>query len=119
MSAPSIEQLKHGDIPFVAANQSGIIVDINAHFETVFGWTSAEIIGQPLSLLLPAFFRDAHHLGFARFSATGNSTVLNHPLNLKAVTKDDREIESEHFIIAERRGEEWLFAATLRPLEPR
>lgn len=117
MQAPSIEQLKQGNLPFVVANQSGIIVDINSHFEAVFGWSSAEIIGQPLGVLLPAFFRDAHNLGFARFTATGNSTVLNHPLNLKAVTKDQQEIESEHFIIAERRGEEWLFAATLRPLE--
>lgn len=117
MQSPSIEQLKQGDLPFVVANQSGIIVDVNFHFEAVFGWTATEIIGQPLAVLLPAFFRDAHNLGFARFSATGTSTVLNHPLNLKAVTKDDREIESEHFIIAERKGDEWLFAATLRPLE--
>lgn len=117
MSTPTIEQLKQGDVPVIVADDEGIVVDINTHFETVFGWTAQEIIGQPLTVILPPFFRDSHNLGFARFSATGKPTVLNHPLNLKAVTKDHREIESEHFIIAEKQEERWLFAAKIRPLE--
>jgi len=112
-----IEQLKQSDVPVVVADHQGNIVDVNAHFEVVFGWSAQEIVGQPLTIILPPFFRDSHNLGFARFSATGESTVLNHPLLLKAVTKDDREIESEHFIIAEQQAGRWLFAATLRPLE--
>lgn len=114
---PTIEQLKQSDVPVIVADHEGNVVDINSHFEVVFGWSAQEIIGQPLTVILPLFFQDSHNLGFARFSATGNSTILNHPLHLKAVTKDNREIESEHFIIAEKQGEQWLFAATLRPLE--
>jgi PAS domain S-box-containing protein len=114
---PTIEALKNGDLAVVVANKEGNVIDVNANFEVIFGWTAAEIIGQPLTVILPPFFQDSHNLGFARFSATGESRILNHPLNLKAVTKDQREIESEHFIVAERQGDEWLFAATLRPLE--
>lgn len=117
MSTLTIEQLKQADVPVIVADHEGIVVDINTYFETVFGWTAQEIIGQPLTVILPPFFQDSHNLGFARFSATGQASVLNHPLNLKAVTKDRREIESEHFIIAEKREEGWLFAARLRPLE--
>lgn len=113
---PTIAELKQGDLAVVVADQQGNVVDVNSHFERIFGWTSTEIIGQPLTVILPPFFQDAHNLGFARFSATGHSKVLNHPLNLKAVTKDNQEIESEHFIVAEKQGEQWLFAATLRPL---
>lgn len=112
----TIEQLKAGEHPVVVANQEGLIIDINAPFEAVFGWTKAEIMGQSLTIILPPFFRDAHNLGFARFAATGESQVLNHPLVLKAVTKDQREIESEHFIIAEKHNDEWLFGAIVRPL---
>jgi PAS domain S-box-containing protein len=114
---PTIEALKNGDLAVVVANKEGNVIDVNANFEAIFGWTAAEIIGQPLTVILPPFFQDSHNLGFARFSATGESRILNHPLNLKAVTKDQREIESEHFIVAERQGDEWRFAATLRPLE--
>jgi PAS domain S-box-containing protein len=115
-SVPSIEELKNGDLAVVIANKAGDVIDVNGHFERIFGWTAAEIIGQPLTVILPPFFQDSHNLGFARFSATGQSQVLNHPLNLKAVTKDQREIESEHFIVAEKQNDEWVFAATLRPL---
>jgi PAS domain S-box-containing protein len=115
---PTIEDLKSGNLAVIVADHEGNVVDGNAHFEEIFGWTVAELVGKPLTIILPPFFQDSHNLGFARFSATGQSKVLNHPLNLKAVTKDNREIESEHFIIAEKQGEQWLFAATLRPLEP-
>lgn len=118
MQALTIEELKQRDVPVVVANHEGIIVDVNHQFEAVFGWSAQEIIGQSLTVILPPFFHDSHNLGFARFSATGESTVLNHPLHLKAVTKDNREIESEHFIIAEKQAGQWLFAATLRPLDP-
>ncbi|AKG24501.1 PAS domain S-box protein [Calothrix sp. 336/3] len=114
----TIDELKNqSNFPVVIADDQGIVIDINHHFETVFGWNHDEIVGQMLSVILPPFFRDAHHLGFSRFTATGNATILNHPLILKAITKDNREIESEHFIIAEKSEGKWIFAATLRPLE--
>ena len=68
------------------------------------------------SVILPRYFQDAHHLGFTRFSATEISTILNHPLQLAVVTQDQREVESEHFIVAEKQGRHWVFAAILRPL---
>lgn len=115
---PSIETFKRERaIPSIVTDDRGMITYVNSAFEKAFGWSSAEIVGQTLSLILPAHFQDAHHLGFARFSTTGVSTVLNHPLRLKVVTKDNREIESEHFVIAEKQDGRWLFAATLRPLE--
>ncbi|MGD1902763.1 MAG: PAS domain S-box protein [Geitlerinemataceae cyanobacterium] len=117
MTTPTIEQLKERDVPVVVADSEGVITNVNAQFEVVFGWSLVEIVGQPLTVILPVFFRDSHNLGFSRFSATGTSTILNHPLNLKAVTKDGREIESEHFIVAEKQNGSWVFAATLRPLE--
>lgn len=112
-----ISDLETEDLPFIQADQEGLVEWINARFEEVYGWQLAELQGQSLGLILPSFFRDAHHLGFSRFRMTGDSQVLNHPLKLKTVCRDQREIESEHFIVAEHRGERWVFAATLRPLE--
>jgi hypothetical protein len=57
-----------------------------------------------------------HHLGFSRFLSTQKSTILNHPLQLKGVTKAGQEIEAEHFIVAEQHQGQWVFAATLHPL---
>jgi PAS domain S-box-containing protein len=115
---PTIDELKQeSNLPLVIANHQGFIIYVNHYFENVFGWSSQEIVGQMLTIILPPYFRDAHNLGFSRFSTTGEATVLNHPLKLKAVTKDNQEIEAEHLIIAEKHQEHWIFAATLRPLD--
>jgi PAS domain S-box-containing protein len=112
----TIEELRHKALPFVAADQHGCIVEINDLFQSTYGWTFQDLEGQPLSLILPDSYRDAHHLRFSRFQIIGESQVLNHPLELKTICKDQQAINSEHFIVAERRGDGWIFAATLRPL---
>lgn len=112
----TIEELRQQPLPFVAADQEGCIVEINDLFQATYGWTFEDLEGQSLSMILPDSFRDAHHLGFSRFQIVGESQILNHPLELMTICKDQHAINSEHFIVAERRGESWIFAATLRPL---
>lgn len=104
------------ELPLIVTDHLGIVIRINTAFEETYGWSAPDLVGQPLTLILPSYFQDSHHLGFARFNTTGISTILNHPLQLKVVTKDQQEVDSEHLIIAEKQGEQWIFAATLRPL---
>ena len=91
--------------------------EINHRFHEVYGWSDDELIGESLGLILPPSFRDSHHAGFARFQLTEVSKVLNHPLKLATYCSDGRAIDSEHFIVAEKKEDgSWSFAATLRPL---
>ncbi len=113
----TLAEILTGDLPAVIADFQGIIVDVNEHFEIFTGWKKQEIVGQLISVILPSYFREAHHMGFSRFTASGVATILNHPLELKVVTKDEREILSEHYIIAEKLDDKWSFGATLRSLE--
>ncbi|MBI3333342.1 MAG: PAS domain S-box protein [Candidatus Omnitrophica bacterium] len=105
------------DVPVVITDHEGMIVQVNGRFEEVFGWRSEEIIGRPLTTIIPSNLHDAHHLGFSRFLATGKPTLLNQPLKLKAITKDGREFDSEHLIMAEQREGQWVFGASIRPLD--
>jgi PAS domain S-box-containing protein len=105
-------------LPAVITNQLGFIIYTNASFEATFGWSSQAIMGQPLAVLIPMLYHDSHNLGFSRFAMTERPTILNHPLQLMAVTKDGQEILSEHFITAEQQDGQWLFGALLRPLSP-
>ncbi|PSB30029.1 PAS domain S-box protein [Stenomitos frigidus] len=104
------------DVPVVITDQQGFITYINDCFTSIFGWSEAEITGQMITIIIPMGFHDPHHLGFSRFLSTHKSTILNHPLQLKAITKDGREIASEHLLMAEQEQGQWFFAATLRPL---
>ena len=113
---PSLEALRHGESPFVLADHNGLIIAINAAFQQAYGWSEEQLLGQPLSLILPEAFRMSHQLGFSRFQATESSTILAHPLRLKTICQDGSEVVSEHFIFAEKQHERWLFGATLKPL---
>jgi PAS domain S-box-containing protein len=114
--APSIAELRVGERPFVLASAEGLVVEVNPPFEQAYGWTMAELVGRPLSLILPGSFQMAHQLGFSRFQASGISHILAHPLRLRTVCRDGRDVVSEHFIVAERDGDQWVFGATLTPL---
>ncbi len=104
------------DVPVVIANQQGFIIYINDCFTATLGWTADEILGKLLTTILPYSFHDCHNLAFARFQATEQSNVLNHPIRLSTITKNQKAIETEHFIVAEKLEDQWFFGATLRPL---
>lgn len=114
---PSLAELQAGPQPFVLADENGLIVEINGAFQRAYGWTIEQLRGHTLNRILPSSFHMAHQLGFSRYRLTGESTILAHPLQLKTVCSDGREVLSEHFIVAERHGEAWRFGATLTPLE--
>jgi PAS domain S-box-containing protein len=115
-SVPTIAELRQGEAPFVLADALGLVIEVNEPFTHAYGWTEDDLRGQSLSLILPEAFQMAHHLGFSRFQSTGQSEILAHPLRLRTICRDGQEVVSEHFIVAERSGEGWVFAATLTPL---
>lgn len=102
-------------VPVVIADDQGLITHVNERFEALFGWTKAEMVGKPLTVIIPQNLHDSHHLGFSRFLTTGKPTLLNQALQLKAVTKAGQEFDAEHFIVAEQRQGRWVFGATIRP----
>lgn len=103
--------------PWLLVDHLGEVLAINACFTEVYGWCESDLLGQHMERILPDSFRDSHHAGFARFRLDGISRVLDHPLMLQTICRDGTGIRSEHFITAERRGNDWVFAATLTPLE--
>ena len=103
-------------VPVVIADHQGVITYVNEPFETVFGWRAPEVVGKPLTIIIPPNLHDAHHLGFSRFLTTSKATLLNQPLRLMAITKDGREFDAEHLITAEQQHGQWVFGATIRPL---
>ena len=113
---PSLNELAATDRPYVEADALGMVVRTNQAFREVYGWSDDEIVGQSLGTILPESFRMSHQLGFSRFQATEKSTILAHPLRLSTRCADGRDIVSEHYIVAEKRDDGWVFGATLTPL---
>ncbi|MBI3289522.1 MAG: PAS domain S-box protein [Elusimicrobia bacterium] len=106
---------RDGPDAVVYADHEGRITDVNPAFTKFFGWSREEIVGKPLSAIIPKNLRDAHQLGFSRFLTTNAPTLLNQPLSLKALAKDGRVFAAEHLIVAEKKADRWSFAARIRP----
>jgi len=51
---------EHSPDGTVASDSQGVIVRVNAQLEKMFGYDRRELIGQPIEILLPERFRDAH-----------------------------------------------------------
>ena len=111
------EAMRESEVPVVLADDQGLVTYVNARFESAFGWRSRDIVGAPLTTLIPKALRDAHNLGLSRFLLTGKPVLLNRPIALKTVTRDGRELDAEHYIIAEQREGRWVLGATIRPLD--
>lgn len=116
----TIDQIRgFDDLPVVISSREGIIVFVNKNFEETYRWSPGELAGKTLSTLIPAVFKDAHHLGFSRFLLTEKSQILNQALELQIMTGDGREVSAEHHIIAEKLEGEWLFGAVITSMSNR
>ena len=115
-TTPCIAALECSGGPLVLADPLGTVVRVNQEFRQIYGWLDQEIVGEPIGKILPESFRMAHQFGFSRLQATQQSIILAHPLYLNTLCADGRSLVSEHFIVAKKCAEGWIFAATLTPL---
>ena len=114
----TIEALKsETHVPVIIVDHHGIVVHINQIFEKIWGWRKDVLIGKTLTTIIPDNLKDAHHMGFSRFSITGKPTILNQAAELPILLADGKETTAEHFIIAEKINGNWVFGATIAPLE--
>src|SRR5262245_23703487 len=105
---------------FVAIDASGTLIDWNRRAEKVFGWSREEALGRRLAdLVIPARYRDKHHLGLMQTVRTGESPVLNRLIEVTALHRDGREFPAEVMISLVRHGGAHLFSAFVRDVSER
>jgi PAS domain S-box-containing protein len=60
-------RVEHGAIMAnVVCGEDGLIVEWNAGATTLFGYSKEEVIGQPISILIPMQLRGRHEHGFSK-----------------------------------------------------
>jgi formate hydrogenlyase transcriptional activator len=73
------------------ADADGIMRAANPRAEELFGYTSAELIGHPVEMLVPARFRAAHPRHRENYNAAPRARQMGAALNLFGVRKDGSE----------------------------
>lgn len=105
--------------PFIGMDLEGRITDWNTQAEAVFGWKREEVIGRPVSLLLPQQHEGVLEAALQEFLDTGTSTLVNHPVERRLVDRHGREIEVEVRLGLVRTGGERFFSAFVHDISQR
>jgi PAS domain S-box-containing protein len=79
----------------VATDATGRIVLLNARAETMFGYTRAELIGQPVEFLIPERLRERHVAHRATYMAAPRVRSMGQGLDLIGLRKDGSEFPVE------------------------
>jgi PAS domain S-box-containing protein len=106
----------------VGADKQGLIIFWNPGAERIFGYSSAEAIGQSLDIIIPARLRRRHWDGYRRVMDGGESRYGHGDLlAVPGIAKDDRSLSLEFTIITLRNDAEGLIglAAIMRDVTKR
>jgi PAS domain S-box-containing protein len=80
-----------GGAAVVVADADGLIQSWNPQAAKLFGWSTEEAVGRPLTILMPPRLRDQHVEGLARVRVTGVSTLAGHIIPLVGLRRDGSE----------------------------
>jgi PAS domain S-box-containing protein len=103
----------------VSANQSGRITYWNKSAARIFGYSDQEVLGQPLTMLMPERFRAPHESAMLRFPSTGQGHLIGRTVEMAGQRKDGSEFPLEISLSTWQSREGRFFAGTLRDISDR
>src|SRR5215475_1570099 len=103
----------------VVADGRGIIISWNRSASTLFGYSNEEAIGQPLTLLMPHRYREAHERGLARMASTGKGRVMGSVVELHGLKKDGTEFPIELSLATWKNTERTFYSGIIRDTSQR
>jgi PAS domain S-box-containing protein len=103
----------------VAADSDNRIVYANPAVERLLGWAVDDLVGRPLTTLIPERLHRLHLTGFHRFVTTGLPHVIGRPIRLPALRPDGTEVEIELTLSHFRHKDGDLFLGSLRDIGDR
>jgi len=83
--------LKTSTDAIVSADESGTITDVNVGAERMFGYGPSELVGRPLTVLMPERFHDGFVAGLKRFLETESSDVIGSVVEFTGRRRDGGE----------------------------
>ena len=79
----------------VSMDERGAILLANAATRRIFGYDPIEIVGKPMTMLMPEMMRKLHENGFKRYLATGKRHLNWQGVEVTAQRKDGQEFPVE------------------------
>ncbi|MCL4500000.1 MAG: PAS domain S-box protein, partial [Chloroflexi bacterium] len=103
----------------VSMNSAGNIAFWNQAAEILFGYSAEEVLGKPLTLIMPERFREPHQAGRNRAKESGAPRTAGTTLELAGLRKDGAEFPLELSLAGWQTTEGLFFTGTLRDITER
>jgi PAS domain S-box-containing protein len=103
----------------VVADSGGLILVVNGMAERLLGYARAELVGQPIEILLPERFRGRHVEHRAAYAEDPRQRGMGAALSLFARCKDGSEIPVEISLSPVGGGEDRVVIAAIRDVSER
>src|SRR5439155_894389 len=103
----------------VVADDEGRIILFNPAAERTFGYPAAEVLGEPLTCLMPAEFHERHGAGVGRFVENREARLVGRTVQVAGRRKDGTQFPLELALGALEVGGRVQFIGTIRDVTER
>ena len=103
----------------ISIDEEGSIISWNPGAEKAFGYAENEILNQPLTLLMPERYREAHEAGLKRVCETGDYRIVGKTVELEGLHRDGHEFPLELSLGAWHSKGKIYFSAVIHDISDR
>ena len=103
----------------ITIDSDSTILIVNPATERIFGYSSEEMIGQPLTMLMPEYLRHLHKAGITRYLETGQKHIHWSAVQLRGLHKTGNEVPLEVSFAEFTRDRQRFFTGIARDISER
>jgi PAS domain S-box-containing protein len=103
----------------ISADSSGKIIFWNKAAENIYGYSSEEAVGKPITIIIPETIQSSHEETYHRVAATGKSDFTGQTMESRSKRKDGSEFPAEISISFWVAGDNTFITALIRDITER
>jgi PAS domain S-box-containing protein len=103
----------------IVIDAASTIVQVNEEVVRTWGYPGADLVGAPLTRLMPPAYRERHLAGLKRYLETSQAHVIGQRMELEGLRQDGTTFPLELRITETRVSDQLLFTAAVRDITER
>ncbi|WP_189537586.1 SpoIIE family protein phosphatase [Streptomyces roseolilacinus] len=110
------DHVQAGRVPTIAADERNRIIAVNGPAADLVGWHADDLVGRPLTTLIPEHLRRRHLAAFTSLLLSGRPRILGRSVPLPALHRDGRLVPVRLFLQTRQTADgRTVFVAQLSP----